>query len=87
MKTKQAIQTRKDCAHQNFQELLQSISKVSNHMIDDNEVSMELDSDFPLEIRKRQVSSLSSLIKVLEETLTVIEFNIDSGEDPQDELD
>lgn len=87
MKTKQAVQIRKDDAHQNFQELLHSITKMSNHMMDDNEVSIKTDSDFPVEIRKRQVSSLSTLVKVLEETLTIIEFNIDSEEDSQNGLD
>ena len=87
MKMKQAIQVRKDDAHQNFQELLHSITKISNHVMNDNEVCIQTDSDFPLEIRKRQVQGLDVLVSTLKQTLTVIEFTIDSEEYSQNELD
>lgn len=83
MKTKQAIQVRKDDAHQNFQELLHSITKISNHVMNDNEVSIKLDANFPLNIRKHQVQSLDVLVSTLKKTLTIIEFTINSEEDSQ----
>lgn len=87
MKTKQAIQVRKDDAHQNFQELLHSITKISNHVMNDNEVSIKLDANFPLNIRKHQVQSLDVLVSTLKKTLTIIEFTINSEEDSQNEVD
>ena len=87
MKTKQAIQVRKDDAHQNFQELLHSLTKVSSHIMQDNETSIQTDSDFPLEIRKRQIQSLDVLLAAIEDTMTIIEFTIDSEEGSQNEVD
>lgn len=87
MKTKQAIQVRKDDAHQNFQELLHSITKISSHIMQDNETSIQTDSDFPLEIRKRQIQSLDVLLAAIEDTMTIIEFTIDSEEGSQNEVD
>lgn len=86
MKTKQAIQVCKDGDHQNFQELLHSIAKISNHVMEDNKISIQTDSNFPLDIRKRQVQSLDVLVSILKQTLTIIESTIKSEEISQDRL-
>lgn len=87
MKTEQAVKIRKDEDTQTFQELLESIANLSSHVVNDNKVSIELDANFPLSIRKHQINSLDVLLFALKSTLKIIEFSIDAEKDTQDGLD
>lgn len=68
MKTKEALKVSISEEFQTLEELLESIKKLSSHVIEDNKIS----SEFPTHIRLSQTSSLVVLSKALNETVQCI---------------
>lgn len=80
MKTKDAIEIAFSEEYQTLEQLLKSIVNLSQHIIEDNKISIESDKDFPTVIRQRQVQSITSLSTALSKTIDKISL-IESKEE------
>lgn len=72
MKTEDAVKVSISNDYQTMEELLESIKRLSTHIIEDNKLSSENGSEFPTHIRINQASSLESLTKALSGTIYAV---------------